>query len=71
MADLTQGPYLEDLSISDRLARLGYGHRKVEKVSGQRVWKTYAREVYRIGTGEVVRFFTADEAVTFLTENGG
>jgi hypothetical protein len=49
---------IDKRSISDRLAALGYGHRRDDCTAA-----TQQHEVYVLATGEVVGRFTAHEAV--------
>jgi hypothetical protein len=56
-------PSDNNLTISARLKRLGYGHER-SRISGK-------RRVYRLSDGATVGTLDAAEAVVFLTANEG
>lgn len=67
-AEPGDAPSARELSIAERLKRLGYGHRPSGRMVDRDVGR---REVYDLTTGEIAGRFTAARAIEFLNEREG
>lgn len=53
----------DDLTISERLARIGFGHRATEET-----WRSGGRQIFALTSGEPIGHFSAAGAVALLRE---